>query len=105
MGLNVRLSNIVSNNSYTVEYSVLGYNDNYITVGSYGSNIHSILIPNLDFSTKYFVKITDNVTNQYIIQTITTYDEDCLTCGETNFLLQETNYTLDQEDHYKILIT
>ena len=105
MGLNVRLSNIVSNNSYTVEYSVLGYNDNYITVGTYNANIDSVVIPNLNWDTRYYIKITDIITNQYIVQTITTYDEDCLTCEETNFLLQETNYTLDQEDHYKILIT
>ena len=80
MGLNVRLCNISCDNDFDVEYTISGYSGSFTFVGTYTQGTSEVIIENLDFDTRYFVKITDKITGQYVTQTIITNNELCFNC-------------------------
>ena len=62
MGLNVRLNNLDIPNTFTVEYSG-GGSVGYVTFGTFSASTTSVVITNLQFDTKYFIRVTDTVQN------------------------------------------
>ena len=81
MGLNIRLHNITSDNNFLVEYQPSGYTGTYLTGGTYTQGTTSVVLSGMTLNTKYYVRVTDVVTGQYVIQTITTnFDENCYEC-------------------------
>lgn len=80
MAVDIRLYNINSDNEFKVEYALSGYTNPFTLVGTYPSGTTTVTISGVSYNTDYFVKITDNITGQYIIQTISTTDETCYSC-------------------------
>lgn len=88
MGLNVIVYNIDAENNYKVEYRKSGYTGSYTYAGTYLQSTTALTLTNLEFDTCYYIKITDVVTNQYVIQTIKTHDSKYYECYDRiDFLL------------------
>ena len=82
MGLNVRLHNIQIPHTFTVEYSG-GSSTSYVFFGAFPSSISAVVIPNLEFDTRYFIRITDIVDNTSFITTVYTHDSKVYECYDT----------------------
>lgn len=80
MAVDIRLYNINSIHEFKVEYTLSGYTNPYTLVGNYSSGTTTITISGVNYNSIYFVKMTDNVTGQYIIQPISTTDPECYSC-------------------------
>jgi hypothetical protein len=80
MSLNVRLYNINSPNNFTLDYTSGSYQNTYTNVGTFTGGTTSVVIPNLNFNTLYYTKITDTVTNQYVIDQINTNQSSYFEC-------------------------
>lgn len=79
MGLNVRLNNISVPNNFKIEYGI-GMPTIYTLFGTYPSSTTSVVIPNLEFSTKYYIKITDLVENKWTVTVFTTSESKSFDC-------------------------
>ena len=81
MSLEVRLYNINCDNDFLVEYAPSGYTGDFLNAGTYTQGSPFVIISGLSFNTKYFVKVTDIITGQYVIQSIVTnINENCYDC-------------------------
>ena len=82
MGLVIKLNNIISPNAFTVSYKT-GPNpyplDSGFTSygGTYGAGTTLVVVSGItiNFNSSYWFKITDNVTNRYIIENVETNDQ------------------------------
>ena len=88
MGLNIRLYNIISDGPYSIRYKSgenpwPEYNDSTFTTYGTGLTASSIEITGLTFDTQYWVKMTDQLTNRYIIKNIYTHDSKSYPCYDT----------------------
>lgn len=82
MGLIIRLHNITAPNDFKVEYKNLSapypLDSGYIEYGTFSGGTTQIEMysdVSWAFNTIYWIKITDLVTNRYIIKSIYTNDE------------------------------
>jgi len=82
MGLNVRLYNLQIPHNFIVEYSG-GSSSSYVFFGAFPSLTSSVVITNLEFDTRYFIKVTDIVDGTSTITTIYTNDSKVYECYDT----------------------
>jgi len=85
MGLNIRLYNIISDGTYSVRYKsgvnpYPEYDNTTFTLYGTGLTVSSIELTNLNFDTQYWVKMTNESTNRYIIKNINTHNSEGFPC-------------------------
>ena len=88
MGLNVKLYNITNDGPYSIRYKsgTNPYpehdNTSYTLYGT-GLTNPSIILTGMSFDTQYWVKMTDETTNRYIVKNIYTNDSKTYPCYDT----------------------
>lgn len=88
MGLNIKLYNIVSSGTYSIRYKSGDYpypetvNSTFTLYGT-GLTDSSITLTGLTFDTQYWIKMTDESTERYIIKNIYTHDSKAFPCYDT----------------------
>ncbi len=83
MSLIIRLHNISFNNPYTISYKsgeVLGSLNDLIELNTTFSGSTVSLNEDFEFNTKYWFKLTDTVTDQFIIKSFTTNESKIYEC-------------------------
>jgi hypothetical protein len=88
MSLNIRLFNIVTDGSYSIRYKTGNYpypetNDSTFTLFGTNLNDSEITISGVTFDTQYWIKITDEETERYVIKNIYTNDSKTFPCYDT----------------------
>jgi len=85
MGLNIKLCNIVSTNPYSVRYKSGSNpypeddNTSFVLFNT-GLTATTITITGLSVNTQYWIKLTDDVTNRYIIKNLYSHDGKAFPC-------------------------
>jgi hypothetical protein len=88
MGLNVKLYNITNDGPYSIRYKsgTNPYpehdNTSYTLYGT-GLTNPSIILTGMSFDTQYWVKMTDETTNRYIVKNVYTNDSKTYPCYDT----------------------
>jgi hypothetical protein len=88
MGLNVKLYNITNDGPYSIRYksgpNPYPEHDN-TTYTLYGTGLTnpSIILTGMSFDTRYWVKMTDETTNRYIVKNVYTNDSKTYPCYDT----------------------
>jgi hypothetical protein len=79
MAISLRLTNITCPNPFTLGYSTSPYGT-FTNVSYSGSTPTVIIAHSFEFDTQYFIKLTDSVTNRYIIENIYIHDSKAFPC-------------------------
>jgi hypothetical protein len=82
MAISLRLTNITCPNPFTLGYSTSPYGT-FTNVSYSGSTPTVIIAHSFEFDTQYFIKLTDSVTNRYIIENIYIHDSKAFPCYDT----------------------
>jgi hypothetical protein len=82
MAISLRLTNITCPNPFTLGYSTSPYGT-FTNVSYSGSTSTVIIAHSFEFDTQYFIKLTDSVTNRYIIENIYIHDSKAFPCYDT----------------------
>lgn len=88
MGLNVKLYNITNDGPYSIRYKS-GLNpypeheDSSYTLYGTGLTNPSIVLTGMSFDTQYWIKMTDETTNRYIVKNVYTNDSKTYPCYDT----------------------
>jgi hypothetical protein len=84
--LNVKICDIVSDGLYTMSYkpgsNPCPTNSSFTTIGT-GLTASTITLTGLTFNTQYWVKMTDESSNRYIIRNISTNHSKTYPCYDT----------------------
>ena len=89
MGLTILIYNIVSEGNYTIRYKSgdgpypANTDSTFTLVGTYTSSTTQIELPDLEFDTQYWIKMTDEETGRYIIKNIYSHDSKAFPCYDT----------------------
>ena len=88
MGLNVKLYNITNDGPYSIRYKSGSnpypeHEDSSYTLYGTGLTNSSIVLTGMSFDTQYWVKMTDETTNRYIVKNIYTNDSKTYPCYDT----------------------
>jgi len=88
MGLNVRIYNIVYDNTYSLRYKSGDYPypeniDSTFTLYGTGLTNSTITLSGLSFDTQYWIKMTDDSSGRYIIKNIYIHDSKAYPCYDT----------------------
>lgn len=88
MGLNVKIYNIVYDNTYSLRYKSGDYPypeniDSTFTLYGTGLTNSSITLSGLSFDTQYWIKMTDDSSGRYIIKNIYIHDSKAYPCYDT----------------------
>lgn len=88
MGLNIKIYNIVYDNTYSLRYKSGDYpypeniDSTFILFGT-GLTSSSITLSGLSFDTQYWIKMTDDLSGRYIIKNIYVHDSKAYPCYDT----------------------
>jgi hypothetical protein len=88
MGLNVKLYNITNDGPYSIRYKsgpnpYPEHDNTSYTLYGTGLTNSSIVLTGMSFDTQYWVKMTDETTNRYIVKNIYTNDSKTYPCYDT----------------------
>jgi len=88
MGLNVKLYNITNDGPYSIRYKSGSnpypeHEDSSYTLYGTGLTNSSIVLTGMSFDTQYWVKMTDETTNRYIVKNVYTNDSKTYPCYDT----------------------
>jgi hypothetical protein len=88
MGLNVKLYNITNDGPYSIRYKsgpnpYPEHDNTSYTLYGTGLTNPSIILTGMSFDTQYWVKMTDETTNRYIVKNVYTNDSKTYPCYDT----------------------
>ena len=88
MGLNVKLYNITNDGPYSIRYKsgpnpYPEHDNTSYTLYGTGLTNPSIVLTGMSFDTQYWVKMTDETTNRYIVKNVYTNDSKTYPCYDT----------------------
>jgi len=88
MGLNVKLYNITNDGPYSIRYKsgpnpYPEHDNTSYTLYGTGLTNPSIILTGMSFDTQYWVKMTDETTNRYIVKNVHTNDSKTYPCYDT----------------------